>query len=129
MIRSNRLRVAIVAALAGLATVPAFADDAALQKQVETLRAAIEAQRTQLEAQAKLLEAQQAQLEALMQQMQQPKMAAQEPPKLAAQEAPRIAFTNNRPTITAADGRSSIAVRANVQLDGAVYGESPEGPL
>jgi phosphate-selective porin OprO/OprP len=134
MIRSNSLRLSILTALAGLVTVPAFADDATLQKQVETLRAAIEAQRAQLDAQAKLLETQQAQLEALTKQMQQPKVAAQEAPKqeapkMAAQEAPKVTFANNRPTITSADGRSSIAFRSNVQLDGAMYGESSAGPL
>src|SRR5690349_4379866 len=134
MIRSNSLRLSILAALAGLATAPVFADEAALQKQVETLRTAIEAQRAQLDAQAKLLEAQQAQLEALTRQMQQPTVAAQEAPKaeaskMAAQEAPKVTFANNRPTITAADGRSSIAFRSNVQLDGAMYGESSAGPL
>ena len=135
MTRSNSLRAAIVLALAGLTTVPAFADDAALQKQVEQLRAAMEAQRAQLEAQAKLLAEHQAQLEALTQQLQQPKVAdapkpaAQEPPKLAVQEAPKVTFANNRPTITSADGRSSIAIRSNVQLDGAMHNQSPAGPL
>lgn len=114
------LRVA-VAALCGLASTPAFADDLALEKQVEALRASITEQRARLEAQAKLLEAQQAQLEALTQQLGQSKVSTQ--------EVPKVAFNNNRPTITAADGRSSIAVRANVQLDGAMYGESPAGPL
>src|SRR5262245_8293758 len=129
MTRPNNLRAAIALAIAGLTTLPAFADDAALQKQVEALRASIAEQKAQLEAQAKLLEKQQAQLEALTQTLQQPKVAAPEPPKLATQEAPKVTFVNNRPTITAADSRSSIAVRANVQLDGAMYGESPEGPL
>ena len=63
MIRSNNLRAGIVLAFAGVVSVPAFADDAALQKQVESLRAAMEAQKAQLEAQAKLLAEQQAQLE------------------------------------------------------------------
>jgi len=129
MIRSNNLRAAIAVVLFGLAGAPAFAEDAALQKEVEALRAAMAEQRAQLEAQAKLLEAQQAQLEALTRKLEPLKVAAQEPPKLAAQEAPKVSFTNNRPTITAADGRSSIAVRANVQMDGALYGESPAGPL
>ncbi|HET9474030.1 MAG TPA: porin [Steroidobacteraceae bacterium] len=129
MIRSNHLRAAIVALLSGLAAAPALADDAALQKEVEALRAAMAEQRAQLEAQSKLLEAQQAQLDALTKQFAQPKVAAQEAPKGATPEAPKLAFSNNRPTITAADGRSSIAVRANVQLDGAMYGESPAGPL
>jgi hypothetical protein len=110
MIHSNHLRIAILAAFAGLASVPAVADDVALQKQVETLRAAIDAQRAQLEAQAKLLEAQQAQLEALTRQMQQPGVAAeapkQEAPKMAVQEAPKVTFANNgRPS------RRPMAVR------------------
>ena len=128
MIRSNSLRAAIAVVLSGLA-VPTLADDTSLQAQVETLRAAMAEQRAQLEAQAKLLEAQQAQLEALTKQLAQPKIVAQEAPKVATQEAPKLSFTNYRPTITAADGRSSIAVRANVQMDGAMYGESPAGPL
>ena len=97
------------------------ADDAALNAQVEALRAAIAEQRAALDAQSKLLEAQQAQLEALTKQLGQS--------KITTQEAPKLTFSNNRPTITAADGRSSIAFRANVQLDGALYGESPEGAL
>src|SRR5688572_21278346 len=115
------LRMTALLALCGLAVTPAFADDALVQAQVEALRASIAEQRAQLEAQAKLLEAQQQQLEALTAQLGQSK-----PP---AQEAPRLTFNNNRPTVSSADGRSSIAFRANVQLDGAMYGESPEGPL
>ena len=117
---SSLLRIA-VAALCGFASIPAFADDAALEKQVEALRSSIVEQRAQLEAQAKLLEAQQAQLEALTKQLGQSKVSTQ--------EAPKVTIANNRPTITSADGRSSFAVRANVQLDGAMYGESPAGPL
>ena len=112
---------ALVTALSSLACAPALAQGPALEKQVEALRASIAEQRAQLEAQARLLEAQQAQLEALTQQLGQSKVSLPETPK--------VAFTNNRPTITAADGRSSIALRANVQLDGAMYGESPAGPL
>ncbi len=114
------IRVA-VAALCGFASIPAFADDAALEKQVEALRTSIAEQRAQLEAQARLLETQQAQLEALTKQLSQSKVSTQETPK--------VTLANNRPTITSSDGRSSIAFRANVQLDGAMYGESPAGPL
>ncbi len=121
MNKNSLLGAAIAAVLGGLAASPALADDAALEKQVEALRSAIAEQRAQLELQAKLLEAQQAQLEALTKQLGQSKA----PP----QEAPRVAFTNNRPTISSADGSSSISVRANVQMDGAMYGESPAGPL
>ncbi len=121
MKKNNILRAAVFMALCGLPSIPALADDAALEKQVEALRTAIAGQRAQLEAQARLLEAQQAQLETLTKQLSQPKTPAQ--------EAPRLAFTNNRPTISSADGSSSISVRANVQMDGAMYGESPAGPL
>jgi phosphate-selective porin OprO and OprP len=113
---------AVAAALMLAAAGPSWsADDAALTAQVEALRAAIAEQRAALDAQAKLLEAQQAQLEALTRQLAQSKISTQDVPKLT--------FSNNRPTVTAADGRSSIAVRANVQLDGALYSESPAGPL
>ena len=111
----------MIAALAAFAVSPAFADDTALKEQVETLRTAIAEQKAQLEAQSKLLEAQQAQLEALIAQLGQSKVSTQ--------EVPKVAINNNRPTITSADGRSSIAFRSNVQLDGAMYGESPAGPL
>jgi phosphate-selective porin OprO/OprP len=125
----NRLlNAAVLAALAGI-TLPAHADDAALRVQVEALKASIAEQRAQLEAQAKRLEVQQAQLESLTQQLAQPKPAAQEPAKVAEQDAPKVTFANNRPTIASGDGHSSIAIRANVQLDGAMYGESPAGPL
>ncbi|HEV8442983.1 MAG TPA: porin [Steroidobacteraceae bacterium] len=121
MNRTHLIRAAIIAALGGISASPSYADDAALQAQVEALRAAITEQRAQLEAQAKLLEAQQAQLEALTRQLTQPKAPAQ--------DAPKVTINNNRPTITSGDGRSSIAFRANVQIDGASYGESPAGPL
>jgi phosphate-selective porin OprO/OprP len=125
---SHTLRAAVALAL-GLAVSPAFADEAALKAEVDALRAAISEQRALLDSQAKLLEAQQAQLEAHTRQMGQPKVAAAEPQKVAAPEPPKLTFSNNRPTITSADGKSSFAVRANVQLDGAMYGEDKEGPL
>ena len=110
--------VAILLAAAGRAW---SADDAALTAQVEALRASIAEQRAQLEAQAKLLEAQQAQLEALTRQLGQS--------KIATQELPKVALAGGRPTISTADGRSSISLRANVQIDSAIYGEAKEGPL
>jgi phosphate-selective porin OprO/OprP len=113
------LRTAILLACA--AASPAFADEEALRAEIETLRSSIEAQRAQLAAQAALLEQQQKQLEALTQRLGQPAPA---PP-----EGPRVTLANARPTITAADGGMSIALRANVQLDGAMYGQRPAGPL
>ena len=110
--QTNALRAAVVAALCRVCRHrPPSPTTRRSQKQVETLRASIAEQRAQLEAQAKLLEAQQAQLDALTKQLGQS--------KISTQEAPKVTFNNNRPTITAADGRSSIAFRANVQLDGA----------
>ena len=123
MKRSLHSRCAIAAALPGLACLPAFADDATLQAQVEALRTSIAEQRAQLEAQAKLLEAQQAQLEALTRQLGQSKIAH-------ARKSPKVAFNNNRPHASPPPmARSSIAISRNVQLDGAMYGESAAGPL
>jgi len=122
-------RAAACAALALFATLPAFADDAKLAAEVEALRAAIAEQRAQLDAQAKLLQAQAAQLDALTQKLA-PQLAQQPAPaKSAAQDAPKLVLTNNRPVITAADGRSSFQVRAIAQIDAAKYGEDAEGPL
>jgi phosphate-selective porin OprO and OprP len=118
MIRNVLPAAAVAAALSGAPT-PASADEAALQGQLAELRATLAEQRAQLDAQAKLLEAQQARLDALSQQLVARPGA---PP-------PRVALDNGRPSLAAADGRSSFALRANVQLDGALHGKSPEGPL
>jgi phosphate-selective porin OprO and OprP len=130
-------RGAALAVLAVLALGTARADDAALAQEVATLRAALTAQRAQLDAQAKLLETQQAQLDALTQKLGQPPAPAAPLPAVtmpsaqtpAPGEAPTITFTNSRVTVTAADGRSSLAVRGFAQMDGAVYREASEGPL
>jgi phosphate-selective porin OprO/OprP len=122
------IRAAMFAALSGIATCTALADDAELRKQLEALRSAMDEQRARIEAQTRLLETQQAQLDELTRQLAQPEAAAPEQ-KAATTEGPRIAFDNNRPTITAGDGGSSMAFRTNVQLDGAAYGEDPAGPL
>jgi phosphate-selective porin OprO/OprP len=122
------LRTAAALMLLAAARSSFAADDSALAAQVEAMRAAIAEQRARLEAQAKLLDAQQAQLEALTRQLEPPTMAA-ETKKIAAPEPPKLTFANSRPTITAGDGRSSMSVRANVQLDSALYGEDSEGPL
>ena len=125
---STRANLFAMLAVATAIAAPALAaDDPTLKAQVEAMRTAIAEQRAQLEAQARLLEAQQAQLEALTRQLEQPKVA--EAQKVAAPAAPKLSLNNSRPTITSADGKSSFAVRANVQLDGALYGEDKEGPL
>jgi phosphate-selective porin OprO/OprP len=125
---SHTLCAAVALAL-GLAVSPAFADEAALKAEMDALRQSISEQRALLESQARLLEAQQAKLDALTRKLGEPAAAAAEPQKVAAPGSPKLTFSNGRPTITAADGKSSFAVRANVQLDGAIYDEDKEGPL
>jgi phosphate-selective porin OprO/OprP len=120
MIRHPHLRSAVALALA-LAAAPSFAEDAALRAEIEALR-------SQMQAQAELLKAQQARLEELTRKLN---ASAETPaaPKTTAPEAPKLALANGRPTITSADGKSSLSIRANVQMDAALYGESAEGPL
>jgi phosphate-selective porin OprO/OprP len=133
----SQIRVAVLAALMGLAGAPAIADEAALAEEVAALRAALEEQRAQLAAQAKLLETQQAQLESLARELAQsapaspatPATPAGPAPAAPAAETPRVAFSNSRLTVTAADGRSSLAVRGFAQMDGAMYREDSAGPL
>ena len=99
---------------AGLATAPGIRRRCrARQAQVEALRTAIAEQRAQLEAQAKLLEAQQAQLEAL----DQPARPAEGRDR---RKSPRLALTNAAPPSPPPTAASSIALRANVQLDSAL---------
>jgi phosphate-selective porin OprO/OprP len=122
------IRLAVCATFAVLSAGTAHADEAALAQEVEALRAAIAEQRALLESQARLLEAQQAKLDALTQKLAQTP-AEPQPRAAAAPEAPRVALTNSRPTMTSADGKSSIALRTVVQFDGARFEQDPEGPL
>ncbi len=48
---------------------------------------------------------------------------------LAAQEQPKTTLNGNRLSVTSADGRSSLAVRALVQMDAAHYSQGAAGPL
>jgi phosphate-selective porin OprO/OprP len=121
MTSSTSLRAAVALAL-GLAVTPSFAEDAALKAEIEALRA-------QLQQQAELLQAQQARLEELTRRLTASDAAPPAAPAKPVAEAPRLAFTNGRPVITSADGKSSLGFRANAQLDSALYGESAEGPL
>jgi phosphate-selective porin OprO and OprP len=128
---STSLRVAIALVL-GLSATPSLADDASLKSEIDALRAAVAEQRARMDAQARLLETQQARLDELTKRLQASTESATVPTPAkiaAAPEAPRLAFANGRPVITSADGKSSLAVRAIAQMDGAMYGESSEGPL
>lgn len=77
----------------------------------------IDALRDAIAKQQALLDAQQKQLDALQ--------AA----KLASQDAPRWSMNYGRPTLTSADGRSSLSLRALVQADYAHYAQDATGPL
>src|SRR5689334_3301674 len=104
---------AAVAAVLALAVSPAFAADA----DIEALKKTIAAQQAQLQALQQQLAAQQ---EALAK-LEAHQTAVEDKSKLAAQDQPKVSMTNNRATISSADGRSSIALRALVQADVAHY--------
>jgi phosphate-selective porin OprO and OprP len=105
-----------------------------VQEQLQALHEAVQAQQSQLAQQQELLQAQAAEIEKLRQELQaRPHDSAIEDlqrsannARLEAQDAPRIAMSSGRPTITSSDGRSSLAVRAVVQLDMAEHSEAGE---
>jgi len=107
-----------------------------VEERFDQLQRALEAQRAESERQQRQLEAQAAELAELRKQVAEGgtaevaelKQEMQEA-KLAAQEAPRVSLVAGRPTITSADGRSSISLRSVVQLDAAHYDQDPEGSL
>jgi phosphate-selective porin OprO and OprP len=124
MTHATSLRAAVALAL-GLAVAPAFADDAALKAEIDALRA-------QMQEQARLLEAQQKKLDELTEKLASsgdPAQVAEPAEPSKATDTPKLAINNVRPVFTSADGKSSLALRANVQMDGALYGENAEGPL
>ena len=82
----------------------------------------------QLQALQQTLEAQQAQLAKQQQQIEKLEQGTVQT-KLAAQEQPKLSSSGSRPTLTSADGRSAIALRALVQLDAAHYSQAAPGSL
>jgi phosphate-selective porin OprO and OprP len=116
-----------------------------LQQQLESLQKALASQQTQLDAQKKQLEAQQAELNALraaapaesekardvaaLQSQVANLNQAADKTRLITQDVPRWSIANSRPTITSADGRASLSIRANVQLDAAHYSQDSLRPL
>jgi len=143
-------RAAVLAVLLGSIAAPAIAaSNDSIEAQVQALRQIVERQQAQLDAQKQQLATQRAELDALRGQASVP-VPAPAPPavapdseqqriealerasaqaKVAAQEAPVVRMNANRPTITSADGRSSLAVRGNVQLDMGHYDQDPAGTL
>ena len=125
-------RISHAALVAALVSSPVFAasDSAAIEQQLNVLQQALAKQQEQLAQQ-------QQEIERLRQQL-----AASSPggtatveriaddvqrAKLAAQDAPRVTMNSARPTISSADGSSSISLRSVVQLDAAHYGEGSDG--
>ena len=138
-----RLAAGLVAPLSAFTAPVSAAARETVEARIDALRQLVERQQAQLDAQQHQLETQRAELDALKSQATVPaappavpsdsqrieeleRKAAQS--KLAAQETPVVRMNANRPSITSADGRSSIAVRANVQLDYAHYNQAPAGP-
>ena len=107
-------------------------------QQRRSLEERIEVQQQQNEQQRQQLEEQAAELEELRKQVEEQRAEDErvdeleeevQKQKIAAQDAARLSFVAGRPTITSADGRSSISLRAVVQLDAAHYEQKDEDPL
>jgi phosphate-selective porin OprO and OprP len=145
-IKSGALLVVVL--LAAAMPLQAAGGKPTVQQQLEALQKTLDAQQAQLAAQAQQIEAQRAQIAALQTQQQQPApvaktdamLAGQQAAidklqqsaalaKLSSQEQPKTSFNGNRLTVTSADGRSSLAVRALVQLDAAHFSQDAAGPL
>ncbi len=115
MVKASIFATVVPGLLAVAIAAPLHAEpSSALETKIEALRQMVERQQAQLEAQRRELDALEGQL-------------AQS--KLVAQEAPVVRMNSGRPSITSADGRSSIAVRGNVQVDFAHYDQVSPGPL
>jgi phosphate-selective porin OprO and OprP len=107
-----------------------------LEDRIEVQQQENQRQREQLEDQAKQLEELRKQVEeqrnedehAKDERVDQLEQEVQKQ-KIAAQDAPKLTFVAGRPTITSADGRSWISLRAVVQLDAAHYEQKDEDAL
>lgn len=129
---ASSFRISHAALVAALVSSPVFAasDPAAIEQQLNTLQQALAKQQEQLAQQQQEIERLRQQLaasssggtatvEKIADDVQQA--------KLVAQDAPRVTMNGARPTISSADGRSSISLRSVVQLDAAHYGEDADG--
>ena len=132
----SNLMMGIASALL-IASPAGFAAKApSIQQQLEAMQKALAEQQAQLEAQRKQLAEQQAELQALRsavpaeeQKKQEVQQLQADISKLSSQEAPKWSISNGRPTITSADGRSSLSIRALVQADVGHYSQDTLGPL
>lgn len=135
-----------------LAAIVPDADSAAaesIESRLESLQRIIERQQAQIDAQQQQLEAQRAELDTLKERAEGhdpaipssavavdtdrqrlealARQAAQS--KLEHQAAPVLRMNAGRVTVTSPDGRSSLSVRGNVQVDYGHYEQDPAGPL
>jgi phosphate-selective porin OprO/OprP len=140
----RKLISAMIAAIAtSSATVAAAASSSAtIEEQIQALRQLVERQQTQLDEQQRQLSSQRVELDQLR--AAYAEVPATSPSdtgtrlesveraiaqaKLDARDNPKVTFNANRATIASADDRSTIAVRANVQMDYGHYDQSPAGP-
>ena len=130
MTDSNRC-ISHAALVAALISSPVFgaSDPAAIEQQLNALQQALARQQEQLAQQQQEIERLRQQLAASSSGGAVAEKIADDvqQAKLAAQDAPRVTMTSARPTISSADGRSSIALRSVVQLDAANYSEDSDG--
>jgi hypothetical protein len=138
------LRVSVIAALSAASAPGLAASNAStVEEQIQALRQLVERQQAQLDEQQRQLAAQRVELD----QLRTTRSEVTAPPpadtdtrldaversleqsKVVAQDNPTVRMNANRASITRSDGRSSLAVRANVQLDHAHHDQDPAGPL
>jgi phosphate-selective porin OprO/OprP len=132
--------VAVVAFVLSAGVVHAASGDS-VKEQLQALTEAVAAQKAQLDAQQKQLQEQAAEIERLRAAVANAPAATPtdetvaelkqsvEQSKIAARESAKVSITAGRPTITSADGRSTLAVRALAQFDMAHYSQDAPGPL
>ena len=136
---SSGRRAAVLLTIAALGSSAATAAQSpSVQQQIADLQQALAAQKAQLDAQQKTLEHQAALIEQLKQQSQAGAVASTavaelqrsaNEANLKEQDSPRVSMSLGRPTVTSADGRSSLSLRAVVQFDMAKHHDGVEGPL
>ncbi len=148
MKKYTRIPICAAALVAGwVSPIHAASTTATVKQQLEAMQKTLDAQQAQLAAQQREIEAQRSQISALLRQQAaaasskpDPAIAQQQAAiknleqaaaqsKLSAQDQPKLSFAGNRPTITSADGRSSISLRALVQMDAAHYDQAAAGTL
>jgi len=143
LVHARRASAAAAACILGTSTVALTApstlwaaDNPTVQQQLSELQKAVAAQKAQLEAQQKLLEQQAALIEQLQKQADLASSSAAavakveqsvNEQKLKSQDSAKLSVTNGRPTFTSADGRSSLSLRAVVQMDMAAHNDGTEG--